>query len=119
MGDQPAYSIYHIENPVRQPWREMITVLSDALDIPQANVIPYGEWLQRVRQCSLGASKNPAVQLADFFETDFLRMSCGGMILDTTHSREHSVTLGDLGPIDRELVMKYIQAWKDSGFLSH
>jgi hypothetical protein len=98
----------------------MITVLSDALNIPQANVIPYGQWLQQVRQCppDLAASENPAARLLGFFETEFLRMSCGGMILDTTHSREHSATLKGLGAIDRELVMKYIQAWKDSGFLS-
>ncbi|KAF7592428.1 hypothetical protein BBP40_000276 [Aspergillus hancockii] len=119
LGDQPAYPIYHIENPVRQSWPEMITVLSDALCIPQANIIPYGEWVRRVRQCTLPTAQNPAIQLVDFFETDFLRMSCGGMILDTARSREHSVTLRTLGPIDRELVMKYIQAWKGSGFLLH
>ncbi|QMW39273.1 hypothetical protein G4B11_002553 [Aspergillus flavus] len=115
----PAYPIYHIENPIRQPWPEMISILSDALDIPRTNIIPYGEWLQRVSNCppSIPASENPAVRLVDFFQTDFLRMSCGGMILDTTHSKEHSTTLRSLGPIDRELVMKYIRAWKDSGFL--
>lgn len=97
----------------------MISILSDALDIPRTNIIPYGEWLQRVSNCppSIPASENPAVRLVDFFQTDFLRMSCGGMILDTTHSKEHSTTLRSLGPIDRELVMKYIRAWKDSGFL--
>ncbi|KAB8231158.1 uncharacterized protein BDW43DRAFT_313240 [Aspergillus alliaceus] len=116
LGDQPAYPIYHIENPVRQPWHEMISVLSDALGIPQANIIPYDEWLRRVQEYPT-ASDNPAARLVDFFQTDFLRMSCGGMILDTTHSKRHSPTLRKLGPIDRELVMKYIRAWKDSGFL--
>ncbi|KNG83914.1 putative polyketide synthase, partial [Aspergillus nomiae NRRL 13137] len=119
LRDEPAYPIYHIENPVRQPWPEMISILSDALEIPQANIVPYEKWLQRVRNYppSIAGSENPAVRLIDFFETDFLRMSCGGMILDTTQSKEHSATLRSLGPIDRELVMKYIRAWKDSGFL--
>ncbi|KAE8141925.1 hypothetical protein BDV38DRAFT_278709 [Aspergillus pseudotamarii] len=119
-GDNnPAYPIYHIENPVRQPWPEMISILSDALDISPANIVPYDDWLQRVRNCppSIPASENPAVRLIDFFEADFLRMSCGGMILDTTHSKEHSATLRNSGPVDRELVMKYIRAWKESGFL--
>ena len=98
----------------------MISILSDALDIPRTNIIPYDEWLQRVRSCppSMTPSENPAVRLVDFFEADFLRMSCGGMILDTTHSKEHSATLRSLGPVDRELVMKYIRAWKESGFLA-
>lgn len=105
---------------MRQPWRDIITVLCDELSIPPANVIPYDEWLQCVRQFppSLAASENPAARLADFFETDFLHMSCGGVIPSTTRSKEHSKTLRNLRPIDRELVVKYIQAWKESGFLS-
>ncbi|KAL4961062.1 uncharacterized protein BDV14DRAFT_204062 [Aspergillus stella-maris] len=119
LAKEPAYPIYHIENPVRQPWADMLTILADALDIPRGNVVPYTEWLYRVRQFppSLAVSENPAARLADFFETDFLRMSCGGMILDTTRSREHSATLKSLGAIDRQLVMHYAGAWKDCGFL--
>ncbi|KAJ5964489.1 type I iterative polyketide synthase [Penicillium vulpinum] len=116
--EQPAYPIYHIENPVRQPWREMIAILSDALNIPQTNIIPYDEWLRRVRQFPPSLmSENPAARLADFFEADFLRMSCGGMILDTARTKEHSETFRGLGPIDESLVRTYIQAWKESGFL--
>ncbi|KAL4936283.1 hypothetical protein BDV06DRAFT_228045 [Aspergillus oleicola] len=119
LQDEPAYPVYHIENPVRQPWPDMLTILADALNIPRPNVVPYEEWLRRVRQFppSLTVSENPAATLADFFETDFLRMSCGGMILDTTRSREHSATLKSLGPIDRELVMDYVAAWKACSFL--
>lgn len=96
----------------------MITILSDALNIPQINIIPYGEWLHRARQFPPSLmSENPAARLADFFETDFLRMSCGGMILDTAHTKEHSETFRGLGPIDESLVRRYIQAWKESGFL--
>ncbi|GIK04405.1 type I iterative polyketide synthase [Aspergillus viridinutans] len=101
IGEQPSYPIYHIENPVRQPWSEMVTILSDTLNIPSSNVIPYGEWLHRVRQFppSLTVSENPAARLGDFFEMDFLP------------------TFRGLGPIDWSLVMRYIQAWKQSGFL--
>lgn len=119
MADQPAYPIYHIENPVRQPWSEMASIISDALNISLNNIIPYDEWLCRVRHFppSLMASENPAARLADFFETDFIRMSCGGMILETTHTKEHSETFRGLGPIDGSLVRKYIQMWKECGFL--
>lgn len=44
-------------------------------------------------------------------------MSCGGLILDTTRSRAHSPTLRKLGRVDSEMVLKYIQAWKNTGFL--
>jgi hypothetical protein len=103
---------------VRQPWPEMVTILADALNISQDNVIPYGEWLRRVRQFPPSMMfENPAARLADFFETDFLRMSCGGMILDTARTKEHSERFRGLGPIDRSLVLRYIQTWKESGFL--
>lgn len=119
LGDQPAYPIYHIENPIRQAWPEMISILSDALEIPRENLVTYHEWLRRIRQFppSLAVSENPASRLSDFFETDFLRMSCGGLILDTTHSREHSATLRRCGAIDRVLVLGYVRTWKETGFL--
>ncbi|KAL4809797.1 hypothetical protein BDV18DRAFT_166560 [Aspergillus unguis] len=118
LQENPVYPVYHIENPVRQPWSEMLPILADAFDIPRTHLVPYKEWLRRVRQFPPSlVAENPAARLADFFETDFLRMSCGGMILDTTRSREHSVTLRSLGPIDRELVMHYVKAWKECGFL--
>ncbi|KAJ5788397.1 type I iterative polyketide synthase [Penicillium paradoxum] len=119
LGDQPVYPIYHIENPVRQPWPEMAVIISKALNIPPTSIIPYEEWLHSVRQFppSLMASENPAARLADFFEMDFVRMACGGVILDTAHTKEHSETFRGLGSIDESLVRKYIQAWKESGFL--
>ncbi|KAL4735888.1 hypothetical protein BDV11DRAFT_173426 [Aspergillus similis] len=119
LANEPAYAIYHIENPVRQPWSDLLTILANALDIPPTSVVPFKEWLHRVRHFppSLAVSENPAARLADFFEAHFLRMSCGGMILDTTRSREHSATLRTLGPINRDLVIKYVEAWKRSGFL--
>jgi len=41
LSNRTPYPIYHIENPVGQPWREMNTILADALKIP--NLIPFEE----------------------------------------------------------------------------
>jgi len=119
LEDSRAYPIYHIENPVRQSWPDMISILAKALDIPQANIVPYKEWVRRVREFppSMAASDNPAARLLEFFDKDFIRMSCGELVLDTAHSREHSETLRNLVGVDEELVMKYIRAWKETGFL--
>ena len=97
----------------------MIQVLAEGLDVPQANIIPFETWIHRVRQYppSAADTDNPAARLAEFLETNFVRMSCGGLILDTAHSVEHSETLRNSGPVSRELVMKYIRTWKDMGFL--
>lgn len=112
-------AIYHIENPVRQPWPAMISLLAEVLDIPTANVIPFDKWLKRVRDFppSMAASENPAAMLADFLEAHFVRMSCGGLVLDTARAVEDSETMKGLGPVSEELVRGYVKRWKDMGFL--
>ena len=112
-----AYPIYHIENPVRQPWCEMILVLADALDIPRTNIIPFEDWVSRVRRFPGSETDNPAARLVEFLDKHFIRMSCGGLILDTAKSTEHSKTLRREELVSDDLVRKYIRAWKDMGFL--
>jgi hypothetical protein len=119
LGGVTPYPIYHIENPKRQSWCEMIQVLAEVLNIPRANIIKFEAWLDRVRQFPPSSADidNPAARLVEFLEAHFVRMSCGDLILDTAHSREHSETLRNSRPVSKELVAKYVQAWKDMGFL--
>ncbi|KAI0165152.1 putative polyketide synthase [Hypoxylon sp. FL1284] len=118
LGDAPPHPVYHIDNPVRQPWKEMLPVLADALAIPRDRIIPFENWIRRVRDFP-GAVEwdNPAWLLADFLEQDFERMSCGGVLLRTENTQAHSATFHGVGPVGENIVRKYIQAWKDSGFL--
>ncbi|KAK4541030.1 hypothetical protein LTR36_008399 [Oleoguttula mirabilis] len=112
------YPVYHIENPVRQSWRQMIITLSRLLDIPHGRAIPFQDWVKRVRSFPGSAeSDNPAAMLIDFLEEHFVRMDCGGLILDTTKCSEHSKTLRKLGFVDDELVGRYIRYWQASGIL--
>ncbi|KAI5927308.1 beta-ketoacyl synthase [Camillea tinctor] len=110
----PHYHFYHIENPVGQPWREMNKVLADALKIP--NLVPLEEWTQRVRAAP--QRNNPAIMLADFLDSNYPRMSCGGLLLGNEHTLEHSPTLAAVGPVSEEVVRKYIYVWKEIGFLN-
>ncbi|KAH8799818.1 putative polyketide synthase [Xylogone sp. PMI_703] len=118
VSDTEPHPIYHIDNPVRQPWKEMTAVLADALQIPRDRIIPFGDWIRRVRSFPGPVEwDNPAAKLVDFLEDDFVRMSCGGVLLDTTKVREHSETMRNVGPVGADVTKRYIQAWKDSGFL--
>lgn len=117
LDEQTWYPVYHIENPVRQPRRKMIHMLADDFHIPNTGIIPFKEWLERVRRSPSSPDDNPASNLAGFLDMYFVRMSCGGLILDTARSRENSWTLRDTGPVSRSLVMKFIQVWKERGFL--
>ena len=118
VSDTLPHPIYHIDNPVRQPWSDMIPVLADALGIPQRNAIPFDEWVARVRNFPGSIDlDNPAAKLIEFLDGNFVRMSCGGLLLDTTKSREHSKTQANVGPVSQDIAKMYVQAWKDMGFL--
>lgn len=115
-NDKPC-PVYHIENPQRQPWQDMILVLADALGVSKINIIPFHDWISRVRRFSGSEADNPACRLVDFLESNFVRMSCGELILDTTKSTEHSPTLRKLNPLSDDMVKSYIHCWKNMGFL--
>lgn len=114
LSDRTPYPIYHIENPVGQPWREMNAILANALNI--SNLIPFEEWVERVR--TAGQKNNPAATLLGFLDDNYLRMSCGGLVLDVKKTLEHSKTLSAVGPVSEEVARKYIHVWREIGFLN-
>nr|ALP31888.1 polyketide synthase 12 [Diaporthe helianthi] len=122
--EEPCYPIYHIDNPMRTPWREMMTVLADELGLDlHKHAIPFDEWVQRVTKHGPGAfnttfgAENPAFLLIDFLEANFERVSCGGLLMDTCHTQEHSPTMRGVEPFSHDLTRLFIQKWRDSGFL--
>ncbi|GAB1211354.1 hypothetical protein ATERTT37_000467 [Aspergillus terreus] len=117
LSNKAPYPVYHIDNPVRQDWSAMIHVLADELNIPSANIIPFAQWAQRVRAFPGMKEDNPAIVMVDWLEENFERMSCGGLLLGTSHAKEHSPTLARVGPVSHQVVRKYVQRWREMGFL--
>ncbi|KAJ5952040.1 Acyl transferase/acyl hydrolase/lysophospholipase [Penicillium vulpinum] len=114
LAENNPHPMYHIENPVGQPWKEVNAVLADALGIK--DLIPFEEWVARVKAAP--QRNNPASTLLEFLDSNYLRMSCGGLVLDVKNTLEHSKTLAAVGPVSDEVVRKYIHIWKEIGFLS-
>ncbi|KAK7733712.1 Type I Iterative PKS [Cytospora paraplurivora] len=117
ISDTTSELVYHIDNPSRQPWAEMISTLAQALDLGSDKIVPYQHWLDRVRRFRGSLDDNPARQLEAFFIHYFIPMSCGGLVLDVAKTRLHSKTIREIGPVSHDLVAKYIASWKESGFL--
>jgi thioester reductase-like protein len=116
--DPDAYPVYHIDNPVGQPWKQMASILTEALDIPSDRVIPYQQWLALLRCSPLDRERDiPADKIMDFFTEYFQHMACGGVILDTTLCKQHSKCMAAQGPVSPDLVRRYIESWKAMGFL--
>ncbi|KAI0377220.1 hypothetical protein F5Y04DRAFT_292160 [Hypomontagnella monticulosa] len=114
---EAAHPVYHIDNPVGQSWKDMSVVLATALDIPLHHIIPFQDWIKRVRRSPLSETENPVARAVDFLEANFERMSCGGIILDTHKAKEHSETMAMQGPVSVDVARSYISAWKSMGFL--
>jgi len=122
LGELIEGGIYHIDNPVRQPWSKMLPLLAEELGIPGSNIAPFDEWIRCVRSFpSTGAAGkedlNPAKRLVDFLETDFLRMSCGGVLMGTERCRHDSEVMRNVGPVDDDTVRRFVRSWRDRGFL--
>ena len=108
--------VHHIENPVRQPWHELLGHLSAHLGLP---TIPYKEWLSRMETTadSEKGPPNPAKKLKEFFEEDFLHMSCGSVVMSTTSATSVSAALRSATPVSLETLLLYIEQWRRAGFL--
>ncbi|KAE8395557.1 hypothetical protein BDV23DRAFT_178609 [Aspergillus alliaceus] len=111
------HPVYHLDNPVRQPWQDMIPILASNLDIPATNIVPFSEWIRRVRSFPGSREDNPASVMVDWLENNFERMSCGGLLLEPTKARQHSSTLARVGPVKEEITRRYFENWKKCGFL--
>lgn len=120
LNPDAAHPIYHIDNPVGQPWKQMSPVLARELRIPAGNIIPFQSWIKRVRTSPLPESENPAARpgMAEFLGSHFERMSCGGLVLDVSRAKEHSATMASEGPVSLDLAVKYVEAWRSMGFLN-
>jgi hypothetical protein len=114
LDPRPPHLVYHIENPARQSWSEIIDQLSQAI-VGGAAPIPYNRWLARVRDTH--ASESAIESLLAFFERDFTRMDCGGVVLDTSLARSVSSSLRAATPVDAKVVSLYVSNWKRVGFL--
>lgn len=110
--------VYHIDNPVRQDWKEATAIIMDELGIAVENVVDLDEWATCVRRFPGSAEiDNPALKLIDLLEKEFVSMSCGGVLLDTAKTCKRSPTLGRQGPVSEEVMRRYFDAWRKAGFL--
>lgn len=66
------------------------------------NIIPFSEWLQQVKITP--RKDNPASTLLDFSENNFLRISCGGLVLGTKNSVEHFPILAGVRPVSEKVM---------------
>ncbi|EAQ83182.1 hypothetical protein CHGG_09586 [Chaetomium globosum CBS 148.51] len=118
-SDDEWYPVYHVDNPVPRAWADVVPVFAEALGVPQdKGIVSLQEWRRRVAEFpGENPWDNPAAKAQDFFEHKFELMSCGGVTMATTRACRHSPTLRAAQPVSDELIRKYVEVWKTTGFL--
>lgn len=113
LHSQPPQLVFHVENSIRQPWSDALTIIERRLGIPSSKRLQFDEWVMKARE---EEAINP--NLLDFMERYFLHMSGGGVILNTKNTREMSQTLRSFGSVDKETIDLYVDYWRSINFLS-
>jgi hypothetical protein len=107
---------YHLENPIRQPWTEVLSLMADSLGLKVTDSLPLKEWTAALRFSAKDLTQ--AMKLISFFENDFEFMASGSVIMDTYQSRKVSKTLRQMQPVKAQQVSTYVEYWLESGFLT-
>ncbi|EPQ54396.1 acetyl-CoA synthetase-like protein [Gloeophyllum trabeum ATCC 11539] len=111
-GFQP---IYHMENPSRQSWSGLMSMLSSILSSDPSTPlpkVPFEEWLNRVKARGDDPEFNPAYKIMNFLENDFVRMASGPVILSTARAKQDSQTMVRSTAIDGRHLEEYVAYWK-------
>lgn len=109
---EPRDLVYHLENPIRQSWPAMCSVIEYILGLTPKTRLPFPQWLNEVSKLD----ENPS-DLINFFRNEFLYMSGGNLVLDTRNCRKLSPTLRSTGAIGPKEVDLYVAFWRRNGFL--
>ncbi|KAK7451919.1 hypothetical protein CaCOL14_003645 [Colletotrichum acutatum] len=113
---EPLSAIYHLENPARQSWEEVVRLMSEELRIGSSSIIPLETWLNLVD--AVPGPGNPAAGLTQFLGEDFAKMSCGFVVLDTSNSRNVSSTMAKMTSVGENSIRAYVSYWKSIKLLA-
>ena len=101
----------HLENPARQSMREISMVMAQALRLPIPDGIPFEQWLEKARRAGSLQS------LEAFFSDHFRDLAHGAVTLDTQKARSISKELQEATSISRDVLIRYVERWRNEGFL--
>ncbi|KAI1172123.1 hypothetical protein F4777DRAFT_593123 [Nemania sp. FL0916] len=104
-------SFLHLENPVRQPLKDIFTIMAHEMHLQRPFMIPFEQWLQRATKAGEIRS------LESFYKDHFQDLSGGAITLDTTRARAVSNCLMSSSAISKDLIIDYINRWRREGFL--
>ncbi|KZT73346.1 L-aminoadipate-semialdehyde dehydrogenase [Daedalea quercina L-15889] len=113
----PKAAVYHIVNPnMSGGWDAIIAGLKRAG--MTFDVVSRSEWLDRLARSDPDGERNPAIKLLPYYRTRFGKPTESIPMqfrVDTTCSI--ALSLANSPPISQDLVEKWVQHWREVGFL--
>ena len=106
-----------MENPSRQSWSGLLHNLAIILGGPASPlpVIPFQDWLNRVRAQGDNPEHNPAFKILSFLEKHFVKIAGGSLTLRTATARLDSPTMVRSTSLDMKHLEEYISYWRSIG----
>ncbi|KAI0551133.1 hypothetical protein F4679DRAFT_594173 [Xylaria curta] len=101
----------HLENPVRQPLKDIFTIMASELRLQRPFMVPFEQWLQSV------TTAGEIRSLESFYKDHFHQLAGGTVTLDTVKARTLSNGLMRSGGLDKDLIIEYVRRWQRNGFL--
>lgn len=90
---------------------EISGTMAQALQLSNPDGIPFDQWLEKARQ--VGSLQS----LEQFFSDHFRDLAHGAVTLDTQKARLLSKELRESTGIGEGLLVRYVERWREEGFL--
>lgn len=118
LNDAALRLVYHLENPMRQPWDAFIEIMSNLLELPEKPHLALGDWVETARYATRDRLDTYSFPLLlEFFQKDFARMACGLVTLDLSNMLAVSPSLGASQGVTIDNLASYVSYWSKDGFL--
>lgn len=109
--------IFHLVNPVRRPWAEMLSAIKAGLG-GSLEEVPIVDWVSELEKTDLNAKEEvvakPAVKILDFFKGVGERQGvtvANGIAFSTEEAKKSSKVMLGLDPVKDEWLQKWIKDW--------
>lgn len=106
---------FHLVNPSTVQWKNLVPSVVDfyASQGTEIKIVEFKDWLDEMKKLDMTeevVSKVPGLKLLDFYEG--LAVEEGSLPrLATEHTVDASVTLRELGPVNRDLMVNWCKQW--------
>ncbi|EFR03735.1 L-aminoadipate-semialdehyde dehydrogenase [Nannizzia gypsea CBS 118893] len=112
LDDRTGHLLYHVENPVRQSWKDILSIIQEDYSFKNVPLIEFDRWIELAT-----AEGKPLEDLRWFFKEYFLPMATGEVKLETIHSTWSSPTLRASSVVNKSTLQLYLSVWKKLGAL--